>query len=350
MTNKTRLSAALLAALFFTWTSGSGQTPTAIPVAPLPTKTLLIVGDIGQDGMTEGVEKTGALMEAEYQKDPANTRIVLVGDICDGMDKCHEDLKRTSWGRVLPITYSVPGNHDYDQVRGTAGTPVFWSHMLNTGERDRGWQAFDWNWRVVLLNTEVMGRNAERQLSPLGLEQMAWFQRELRLNAPSRRVLTVYHRPAYSSGRFASPRAEEIFTASFWAGVDLYAVGHEHLAGRIPPLVPFLNPARPARLKVALVDRRHGIPGIFTGTGGAPLFLHPTVNPEIPRTERDLKWKAEDEEILAGVWGIVRLELFQSGYRWEFLPVERRPNVRYPSDSGSCHDDIKSYVAAAANN
>ena len=102
-----------------------------------------------------------------------------------------------------------PGNHDYeDALRIPGSIPFYFNYVLNGGERSRGWQAFDWGgWRIIGLNSEIMERDeSTSRLSALGREQMAWFDRELQQwNSRDRCVLTAYHRPMFSSGRFASP-------------------------------------------------------------------------------------------------------------------------------------------------
>jgi hypothetical protein len=184
-----------------------------------------------------------------------------------------------------------------------------------------------------------MRRDAEGHTSPLGMEQMAWFDGELKGHANNQCVMTAYHRPMFSSGRFASPAwVGPIFRKSYNYGVDLYVAGHEHFFAHLPPLAPLGSDKTP------LVDRARGIEGLIVGTGGAVLFPHPTADPRIEPEDRKLKWAADDEEVLANQWGIARIDLSPGKFRWQFIPVTPEPGRVYPSGSGTCHENPGNYT------
>lgn len=310
---------------------------------PAAAATLYAVGDIMYRSTSEGSVLVGNLMERLLASDPINSRAILAGDVCndDGQQECYERLEQTPWGPLRPLLYSVPGNHDYEHARRSGGIPYYFHYMLNAGDRGRGWHAFDWGgWRVLGLNSEAMARDAQHRLSPVGIEQMEWMERELTRYAKDRCVLTYYHRPMYSSGRFASPAwVRAIFRKSFKHGVDLSFVAHEHMFAALPPLAPSREADR-----VPVVDRAYGIPGIIGGTGGAVLFADPRLDPKIPPHERHLKWARDGEVVLAGSWGITRIDLWPGRYRWSFIPVHREPERVYPSGSGTCHAAPPGYL------
>jgi hypothetical protein len=307
-----------------------------IPTASTSTATLYAVGDMMYRATAEGATLVGRLMERLLAVDPINSRAILAGDICndDGQTECYERLEQTAWGPLRPLLYSVPGNHDYEDARRHGGIPYYFHYMLNTGERERGWHAFNWGgWRVLGINSEAMGRDAQNRLSALGVAQLEWMERELRDHAKERCVLTYYHRPMYSSGRFASPAwVSAIFRKSFKHGVDLYFVAHEHMFAALPPLTPF----REAN-GIARIDWTYGIPGVIGGTGGAVLFPDPRSDPRLEPEERRLKWSKDGEVVLANTWGITRIDLWPGAYRWTFIPVQPEPGRVYPSGSGTCH-------------
>lgn len=325
--------------------SSGDQAPAA--TRPVP-GTLYAVGDILYRDTFEGAELVGRLMERLLGANPINGRGILLGDVCndEGRPECYDRLEQTAWGPLRPLLYPVPGNHDYQDARRNGGIPYYYNYMLNAGERERGWHAFDWGgWRILAINTEVMARDAQNRRSPLSIEQMEWMERELRQYAKDRCVLTYYHRPMYSSGRFASPAwVGPIFRKSFKHGVDFYVAAHEHMFNALPPLTPFLDSSR-----VAKVDLTYGIPGIISGTGGAVLFPHPTVDPQIRPDERRLKWEAYGEQLLTDTWGIVGIDLLPGAYWWKFIPVSPVQGVGYPSGSGRCHPPPPDYTESPIN-
>lgn len=304
--------------------------------------TLYAVGDIMYRTTSEGAVLVGQLMERLLAVDPINSRAILAGDICndEGQPECYERLEQTRWGPLRPLLYAVPGNHDYQDARRNGGIPYYFNYMLNAGDRERGWHAFNWGgWRVLGLNSEAMMRDAQHKLLPLGVEQLEWMERELRQYARDRCVLTYYHRPMYSSGRFASPAwVGPIFRRAFNHGVDFYFVGHEHMFAALPPLIPFRDSNG-----VATVDWTYGIPGVIGGTGGAVLFPDPRSDPRIRPEERRLKWSKDGEVVLANTWGITRIDLWPGGYKWTFVPVQPEPVRVYPSGSGKCHANPPGY-------
>ena len=299
---------------------------------PIPTSlpaTLYVVGDLMYYGTESDTEMVGRFM-SELLTDNPHARGMLLGDVCNwhGEAECYQKLERTSWGPILPKLYAVPGNHDYEMVKNTGGIPFFFNYTFNHGVRGEGWQAFDWGgWRVIPVNSEIMGKNAQGKLSLLALRQLDFMERELRERSNRQCVLVAYHRPMFSSGRFASPGwVGPLFNKSFKYGVDLTVTAHEHMFAVLPPLRPVVG-AEP------VVDKAYGIPPLIAGTGGA--LAH-----SVPRQP---KWS---ETIISGVPGLVRLDLYPGGYRWEFLPVpERREAGRiYPSGEGRCHDNPSGYV------
>jgi hypothetical protein len=312
--------------------------PSDIP----PSGTLYAVGDIIYRTTAEGAVEVAQLMERLLRRDPIRSRAILVGDICndDGQPECYERLEETPWGRLRPLLYPVPGNHDYDAARRSGSVPYYFHYMLNAGAVERGWYAFDWGgWRVLALNSEAMVRDAEHQLSAIGREQLAWMEWELQQYAKDRCVLTYYHRPMYSSGRFASPAwVGPIFRKAFKHGVDLYFVGHEHMFAALPPLTPF-----PDGNGVANVDWTYGIPGLIGGTGGAILFPDPRSDPQIPPEDRRLKWSTHGEVVLANTWGVTQIDLRPGGYEWVFIPAQPESGRMYPSGSGRCHPNPPGY-------
>jgi hypothetical protein len=311
--------------------------------------TLFVVGDVMYRDTSEGAELVGRLLERSLAETAGYSTAFVVGDFCndDGTAECYDRLDGTSWGRLRPLIHTVPGNHDYEDAKRIPGSiPFYFNYVLLGGERSRGWQAFDWGgWRIIGLNSELMAKDADDKIAPLGIEQMAWFDRELKEHSRDQCVMTLYHRPMFSSGRFGSPAwVAPIFRKSYNYGVDFYVVGHEHFFAYMPKLTPFIGPDN-----LATPDPAYGIEGLIAGTGGAVLFPHPTVDPRIKIADRGLKWAKYDEHVLANQWGIVRIDLAPGSYQWQFIPVNREPNRAYPSGGGVCHANPPGYKEPAFN-
>lgn len=328
----------------FLMSSASTNTTANEPIpSPGGTKVLFVVGDVMHKENPGGADLVGRLLEKSLAETAGYSRASVAGDLCndDGAPECYERLERTSWGPLRPLYYSVMGNHDNQPALAIPGSlPYYWNYVINGGQRERGWFAFDWVWRIINLNSEAMRKDVHNNLLPLGLEQMAWLDSELRQHSRDKCVMIISHRPMYSSGRFASPAwVAPIFRKAFRYGVDLIVTGHEHFFASLPPLTPFYGPDN-----IALVDWAYGIPGLITGTGGARLFPHPTVDPNIKRENRSLKWAKYGEEVLANEMGITRIDLQPGRYQWRFIPINPKPNYIYPSGSGVCHPNPTGYT------
>jgi hypothetical protein len=62
------------------------------------------------------------------------------------------------------------------------------------------------------------------------------------------------------------------------------------------------------------------------------------------RADRVLKWAKHDEIVVAGTWGVTRIDLSPGKFRWRFIPAVPEADRVYPSGSGTCHDNPTGYV------
>ncbi|MBI2086662.1 MAG: metallophosphoesterase [Candidatus Zambryskibacteria bacterium] len=296
---------------------------------------LYAVGDL--DSKSPDTEEVCRMLVRLLEENP-QARVLLLGDISNdndgsaGTPEAYERLERTSCGSILRVAYSLPGNHDYDGVRAVGGVPFFFNYTFNHGVRGKGWQVFDWGgWSVMLLNSEVMSTTGGKLNNPLAKLQLDWMEWELRERYKRQCVLTAYHRPMFSSGRFASPSwVGPLFRKSIKYGVDFYLVGHEHMFAKLPSLFPI--DGRSPR-----VDSVYGIEGIIAGAGGAV--------PHYPEQGKR-KWAREGEEVVTNTPGVVQIDLWPGKLQWEFLPVPSRRAQRkeWPSGITVCHDNPGGYI------
>ena len=293
---------------------------------------VLLTADLVMDPHLEDTNEVGRFMAALLKSNP-RARGVIAGDVCNefpgGAQECYKKLLGTSWAQVLPLLHMLPGNHDYDQVGKTGEVPAFFDQEFQTGGRGLGYSVHDWgNWGVFLLNSEIMYK-VDGVLNSLGVKQLEWMEKEMRVRSNYKCTLMVTHRPMYSSGEFASPAwVSSLFRKFHKYGGDVAVFGHEHFFARLPPL-------RPVSDRVAEYDSVYGIESLIVGTGGARLFEGPS----------ELKYAKYGEVVVPKTPGIVKVILRKDRYSWEFLPA-RRTNMftNYPKGEGVCHDNPPGFV------
>ena len=280
----------------------------ASPLAAAP-PTLFAVGDIAHCGSLHTADATGRLMEHLLDTTP-NSRGITLGDNSndDGSEESYDCLHRTAWGRLMPRLYPTPGNHDYQANR---ELPFYFLYFINAGPlAGDGYYAYDFGgWRIYALNSELMSDPEKRAA------QLHWLERDLRAHSRVQCSVAYFHRPPFSSGRFASPAwVMPIFRRLYRYGVDVVVTGHEHFFSYVPPLTPD-----------GVHDAAYGVPTLIAGTGGAVFF-------EQPKTLR----YGGGEVVLSNTLGVAQLTLRPRTFDWAFVRVDGRPG---PAGSGTCHDN-----------
>jgi acid phosphatase type 7 len=274
--------------------------------------TIFAVGDIMHCDAPGGAELTGELMERLLNTTPDSIGITL-GDNSndDGSEVSYDCFNRSSWGKLIDRVIPTPGNHDYSVDK---ELPFYFLYFPRAGEPRRGYRAFNaGGWRIYALNSELV-------LPELRREQLQWLDRDLELNGRGC-TLAYFHRPAFSSGRFASPAwVMPIFRKLYKYGVDLVITGHEHFFASMPPLNPEGVP-----------DATYGVPSLIAGTGGAVLF-------DRPPTLRYAQW---GEQVMARTLGVLQLTLHPKSYQWAFVPVDGA--IKGPAGAGQCHENPPGY-------
>jgi hypothetical protein len=298
---------AALSLIVFSLSAARAQSlaPTA---APPPT--IFAVGDIMHCDAPDGAEQTGRLMERLLDETP-NSIGVTLGDNSndDGSETSYSCIDRSWWGRLFGRLRPTPGNHDYGVDK---DLPFYYLYFPHSGPIRQGYYAFDaGGWRVYALNTEL-DTPAARQA------QLTWLEADLRASYASKCVLAYFHRPPFSSGRFASPAwAMPIFRKLYKYGADLALAGHEHFFATLPPLDPD-----------GVVDRPRGIPTLIAGTGGAVFFPKPKL----------MRWASEGEDVIHNTLGVVSVTLKPGAFEWAFVGVNPMGR-RLRTGAGTCHDN-----------
>ena len=199
-----------------------------------------------------------------------------------------------TWGRFLPITHPVPGNHEY----GTKGAEGYFAYFgPAAGSPEAGYYSYDLGpWHVVALNSEcrhIGGCEA-------GSAEERWLRDDLAAH-PAACTLAYWHQARFSTGSHGSVPA----TAALWralqdGGADLVLSGHDHDYERFAPL------------DADGVPGPTGIPSFVVGTGGDSYYrIHePISGMEVGITSSP---------------GVLELTLTPDGFEWAFRTVDPTP-------------------------
>ena len=264
---------------------------------------IMAAGDIACDPTDEGYNGGAGSADRCHQLATSNLllsrpldAVLALGDI--QYDSATTDrinaVYAPTWGRVLPITRPILGNHesgtaagyfDYFNGPGVADGPA--------GPRGKGYYSFDvGTWHLVALNS-----NCSSVSCSAGSEQETWLRADLAAH-PANCTLAYWHHPRYSSGHDGS----NTFMQPLWealqdAQAELLLSGHSHDYERFAPLA-----------RDGDVDQAGGIRQFVVGTGGA--FFTGGLDSLAPHSE-----VAQNN-----TFGVLKLTLHPSSYDWQFVP------------------------------
>ena len=243
--------------------------------------------------------------------------VLALGDeqyACGGLSAFNQAYE-PSWGTSKPVTYPVPGNHEYQSSGGTdcaSGAFGYFTYFgARAGDPSRGYYSYNLgSWHIIALNSEcsfIGGCGS-------GSSQETWLKNDLAANASAPCTLAYWHRPRFAS---TSGGGDTTFSA-FWqdlyaAKVDVVLNGHEHWYERFAPQGPS-GQADPA-----------GIREFIVGTGGES-YVQPAANHAV--NSEVLNWGQN-------AFGVLKMTLHAGSYDWAFVPV-----TGTFSDTGStaCHN------------
>ena len=263
---------------------------------------LVSAGDIA-DCSSAGDEATANLL------DSLRGTIAVLGDNAypNGTDANYAACYEPTWGRHKARTRPTPGNHEYR----TAGAGGYFRYFGSTaGDPDKGYYSYDLgDWHIVVLNSNS---NCADVRCGTGSLQLRWLRDDLAAH-PAKCTLAYWHHPRFNSG---AHHGNNINVAGFWralydSGADVVLNGHEHLYERFAPQTPDAVP-----------DPHRGIRQFTVGTGGRREYGFGRIQPNSEVRQR-------------GTDGVLKLELEDDGYRWEFIPAHG--GTFKDSGSGQCH-------------
>ena len=209
-----------------------------------------------------------------------------------------------TWGAYRDITFPVPGNHEY----GTPGARGYFAYFgKRAGEPDKGYYSYDLGtWHLVALNSECNEIGGCGDSDP----QATWLRQDLEAH-PRKCVLAYWHRPRFSSGTHGNDLDQDaLWQILAAARADVVLAGHDHDYERFTPM------------NANGIADPEGVTQFVVGTGGASHYkFH---NPERTSTVR-----------ITGRNGVLRLQLTEKGYVWEFTTAPKGEVV--DSGNSQCH-------------
>lgn len=255
---------------------------------------------------SSGAAATAWLVEAGLAAHPG-ARVLTLGDHTYPVGTAAEfsNCYQPTWGRFRERTLPTPGNHEYY----TPGAPGYYTYFGAIAAPEQGgyYSVQAGKWHVVSLNSNLRGAAFDAQL--------AWLKDDLARH-PALCTLAFWHHPRYSSGG----HADNDFMAPVWqlladGGVEIALAGHDHDYERFAP-----QDGHGVR------DEARGMRQFVVGTGGA--WLTP------------MRFAADNSEERNNVnHGVLRLDLFDNGYTWEFIAAANEAGGAAYTDRGGapCH-------------
>ena len=209
-----------------------------------------------------------------------------------------------TWGAFRDITFPVPGNHDYE----TPGARGYFAYFgKRGGEPDKGYYSYDLGaWHLIALNSECHQIGGCGDSDP----QARWLRHDLEAH-PRKCVLAYWHRPRFSSGMHGNDHElDALWRILAGARADVVLAGHDHDYERFTPMNAD-GEADP-----------EGVTQFVAGTGGQShyKFRSPKPTSKVRITGRD---------------GVLRLQLIEQAYAWEFTSAPRGDVL--DSGNGQCH-------------
>jgi len=255
------------------------------------------VGDIACSPQTSscGDNATAALINA---RDPA--ALFVLGDAQYDSGTLAEfwGSYDQSYGRFLPKTFPVPGNHEYK----TSGASGYYRYFGTRAHGSPGYYAFNHNgWRIYALNSNCSEINCTAERS--------WMVADIKDHRADCQAMIMHH-PRYSSGaeHGSSTVPRRFWTVALDSRFELALAGHDHSYERF------------ARMDADGNVRTSGIQSFVSGLGGKSRY---GFGARVPGSK--VRYNSKD--------GVLFLGLRAAGYSWDFRSVD---DISRDSGSASC--------------
>jgi hypothetical protein len=283
-------------------------------------------GDIACESDPLGAQLPGLCQYDDTADLIANDRfaeVLLLGDnqYERGAYAAYTQYFDPTWGRTFANLSPAPGNHEYgDDVSSTPRGYFRYFGRRVKGPDGLGYYSFDLGacpdapcWHLISLNSELCFAPggcgpAEDPTDPgPGNRMHAWLEKDLAAHPDAEYPCTLayWHHPrfSFSTGSGATSAVGPLWSLLYAASADLVLSGHSHNYQRWRPQDP-----------QGALDRGSGIREFVVGTGGRSHYAIPD------QTAPDNLVKAQ-----AHAFGILRLTLRSSSYRWRWISAAGQP-------------------------
>jgi hypothetical protein len=359
----------------------------ALPAAgqTVPMAVLFAVGDIAEcTSSPSETFKSGKavadLIKAQIEKARADAGqpdlpvgVLALGDLAydHGTPESFQCFDQ-HWAALKSVLFPVPGNHEYDKKlpngqASSSGTnhakPYFayftdapggdrWKNTVKQNGELAGFYFVDFpenadpskRWRLIGLNSSTgVGAQTARLKADLAATRAAGV----------RCVLGFSHAFYYSSGRHghghvgsgpanAALKPESsmkgVFKALHEGGASLFVAGHDHHFEQLGRA----NAEGKDADRGAAAQAADGVRSFIVGTGGTQLHSRPPrPGTGKPNNLYDRRWAFQEAYNLTG-YGVLKLELHDGFYTWEWVPASGQPGElvivkALPENRDSCN-------------
>jgi hypothetical protein len=226
------------------------------------------------------------------------------------------------FGRFLPITYPVPGNHEY----GTTDAAGYFQYFGDSAHGPDGWYSYNLGgWHMIAINSAICSPSTGAPCGP-GTPEYDWLKADLAAhpNGQYPCTLAYWHHPVWDWEKYQNnhwvqsydyDRAKPFWQLLYRAGAEIVLNGHNHNYQRYAPM-DAAGRSAPAT----------GVREFIVGTGGRNLNNLGSVSTMPPTFATGQ----------ATSFGILALTLRPDSYNWSFRTADGSPAF---TDTGtaSCH-------------
>jgi acid phosphatase type 7 len=255
---------------------------------------------------SSGDEATAKLVTGVISENPGAVVFTLGDNVySNGTSQEFTNCYDPSWGSFKARTRPVPGNHDYNTSNATGYYGYFGA---KAGDPSKGYYSYNLGaWHIVVVNSNCAAIGG----CETGSSQEKWLRSDLKASSNTCQIV-MWHHPRFSSGaeHGNADFMQDIWKAASENNVELILNGHEHTYERFTPMNA-VGEADPG-----------GTTEILVGSGG------------ISHYHLGIK-KPNSQTFNADTYGVLKLELAASSYKFEFLP---EPGKTFTdAGSGMCH-------------
>lgn len=243
-------------------------------------------------------------------------KFLMLGDAQheDGLLQDYYTYYDSEFGKLLPITAPVPGNHDYywdgwaeNNYHSASNGSGYFGYFGEIAYPPYGFYSFDLgSWHFIALNSPLVFDYDYTVPGNPGYIQWTWLQEDLMAHPNSKCPGTIvyFHHPLYdwetpNSPQWTSPELKPIWDLLYKSGVDIVLNGHSHTYQRWAPQDAYGN------------YKADGVKEFIVGTGG--YYMNNLGHNPVPA---NFEWGQDY------AFGALKLTLKSASYGYEFVSID----------------------------